>query len=127
MTAKTKATKTIAVGLVAGRHDMPVSDYVFDKIDNVLDFDTLKQGVAAFIKTLPTKKGIEVITDASTYTDYYIPREQVAVNLDVYVTGLTAVTIELVSQLKDLYWGENVVRFMHYDRDTDTYIPQVVL
>lgn len=35
--------KDINLGLVRGRHELPVDDYIFDQIDNVLDFENLEK------------------------------------------------------------------------------------
>ena len=44
-------------------------------------------------------------------------------NAEIYVTGLTSVTIEVMKYFK-YFRGDIRVRFMHYDRETDTYVAQ---
>lgn len=100
--------KNIKVGLVAGRHSMPVDGYIFDEIKDVLDFDFLDNGVKKFINSLPVMSG------------------ELNCNLDIYVTGLTSVTISLLSNLKDLKFDKGQVKFYHFDRDTNTYKAQII-
>ena len=100
--------KNIKVGLVAGRHTMPVDRYIFDEIKDVLDFDFLDKDVKKFISSLSVVNG------------------KLNCNLDIYVTGLTSVTISLLSNLKDLNFDKGQITFYHFDRYTNTYKPQII-
>lgn len=100
--------KNIKVGLVAGRHTMPVDGYIFDEIKDVLDFNFINTGVEKFINSLPVVNG------------------KLDCNLNIYVTGLTSVTISLLSNLKNLNFDKGQIKFYHFDRDTNTYKPQII-
>lgn len=49
----------IVAGLIKGRHDPPVEEYIFDSVENVFDFDGIRRQVADFLKR---KVGVEVGT-----------------------------------------------------------------
>lgn len=100
--------ENIKVGLVAGRHTMPVDRYIFDEIKDVLDFHFLNTGVEKFINSLPVVNG------------------KLDCNLNIYVTGLTSVTIALLSNLKDLNFDKGQIKFYHFDREINTYKPQII-
>ena len=100
--------KNLKIGLVNGRHEMPVETYIFEEIENVLDFKNLDEGVKNFIKTLPVKDN------------------KLEINLDIYVTGLTSVTIALISNLMKLKFNHGQITFYHFDRDTNTYVAQIL-
>ena len=114
--------KEIKVGLIKGRHEMPVNNYIFDEINNVLDFDNMGKQIINFINN-----------NIKVYSVYgcginQIGYEDVEVltsdtRLIVYVTGLTSVTAELIKvcALKGIS-----LTLMHYDRDTGDYLPQVI-
>ena len=114
--------KEIKVGLIKGRHEMPVSNYIFDEINDVLDFDNMNKQIVNFINN-----------NISVYAAYgcginQIGYEDVEVltsdtKLIVYVTGLTSVTAELIKvcALKGIS-----LTLMHYDRNTGDYLPQVI-
>ena len=114
--------KEIKVGLIKGRHEMPVNNYIFDEINDVLDFDNMSKQIVDFINN-----------NINIYSVYgcginQIGYEDVEVltsdtKLVVYVTGLTSVTAELIKvcALKGIS-----LTLMHYDRDTGDYLPQVI-
>ena len=114
--------KEIKVGLIKGRHEMPVSNYIFDEINDVLDFDNMNKQIVNFINN-----------NISVYAAYgcginQIGYEDVEVltsdtKLIVYVTGLTSVTAELIKvcALKGIS-----LTLMHYDRESGDYLPQVI-
>ena len=114
--------KEIKVGLIQGRHTMPVNTYIFDEISNVLDFQGMRKHIINFINN-----------NINIYSIYgcginQIGYEDVEVltsdtKLVVYVTGLTSVTAELIKvcALKGIS-----LTLMHYDRDTSDYLPQVI-
>ena len=114
--------KEIKVGLIKGRHEMPVNNYIFDEINDVLDFDSMNKQIVNFINN-----------NINVYAAYgcginQIGYEDVEVlasdtKLIVYVTGLTSVTAELIKvcALKGIS-----LTLMHYDRETGNYLPQVI-
>ena len=114
--------KEIKVGLIKGRHEMPVDNYIFDEINDVLNFDNMSKQIVDFINN-----------NINVYSVYgcginQIGYEDVEIltsdtRLIVYITGLTAVTAELIKvcALKGIF-----LTLMHYDRENNGYIPQVI-
>lgn len=95
--------KDINLGLVRGRHELPVDDYIFDQIDNVLDFENLE-------KTAQEKLAQY---QATSYNE--MP------HLNVYVTGLTPATVAV---MKNCMGNGIPLTFMHFDRETNNYVAQ---
>lgn len=95
----------IKLGLVAGRHDMPVDGYVLREVSNVTDMAAIKQAVRQSLA--------EILRAASD-----------DVELHLYVTGLTSVALEVVS-----FCAVNGIPLTayRYNRDTGDYIPQKLL
>ena len=113
--------KEIRVGLIRGRHEMPVDEYIFDgPIENVHDYVAIRKHVYDFIFN---RVGIEykygVGLDQHSYDE--VPLYRGKANLVVYVTGLTPVTVELVSEC--LRNGVSLT-LMNYDTSTGTYRAQ---
>lgn len=46
----------VIVGLIKGRHDMPVEEYIFEEINDVFDFGKMDVTIDTFLQT---KVGIE--------------------------------------------------------------------
>ena len=87
------------VGLCAGRHEIPVEEYLFpDPIEDPLDFDAMY------------KRAMSVVPESG--------------HLTVYVTGLTAAMLAVVAACESKYC---TLYAMHYDKTTGTYKRQVVL
>ena len=116
--------ETIKAGLVRGRHDLPVDRYIFDSIDDVLDFDGLQAHAVSWIEDafrgLPIEDRVAWIPCQVCYYDIY---QAHAGNLHLWVTGLTAAVIAVCNAAKA--HGIDVT-LMHFDRSRDTYIPQRV-
>lgn len=104
----------ITVGLIKGRHDMPVSDYIFEKVEDMFDYDAISNHITHFISR---KVGLSYNEGGGIYS---CKGEKTLV---VYVTGLTAVACELVDVCNKL--GVPLT-LMHYDRDSGDYRPQVL-
>lgn len=107
----------VKVGLINNRHPMPVQNYIFEKeIENVFDFESIKNEIKEFILE---KVGVHtVLNHGINQTD--------SQSVSVYsgnITGLSSVTAALV-QVCAVYGVE--LTLMHYDRDTDEYVPQVI-
>ena len=114
--------KEIKVGLIKGRYEMPVDNYIFNEINDVLDFDNMGKQIINFINN-----------NINVYATYGCGINQIGyedvevltsdIKLIVYVTGLTSVTAELIKvcALKGIS-----LTLMHYDRDTGDYLPQVI-
>lgn len=108
-----KNNNVVTVGLVEGRHEMPVSSYIFKSINNVLNFTAIDNTIINFLET---KVGIHTTygfgLNQNDYTDVEIFEGKK--ELVVYVTGLTAATASLVKLC-----AMNGVRLTlkHYDRE----------
>ena len=104
----------ITVGLIKGRHEMPVSDYIFEKVEDMFDYDAISNHITRFVSR---KVGLSYNEGGGIYS---CKGEKTLV---VYVTGLTAVSCELVDVCNKL--GVPLT-LMHYDRDTGEYRAQVL-
>ena len=115
--------KIITVGLVRGRHEMPVSSYIFNgDIEDVLDFDAINIHIKTWVEF---EVGISITTGLAL-NQVYTPDVEVYMGnaeLCVYVTGLTCLTAALIK-----YCAINGVRLslMHYDSDDNVYVKQVI-
>lgn len=101
---KTLKIEEVRVGMIAGRHDLPVDNYIFEKIENVFSFKTIRSKVVQFIK------------ENFKYEDSFK-------SLIVYVTGLTPVIAEIVSVCVRSHIA---LTLMHYDKYSGKYIPQYI-
>lgn len=98
----------VKVGLINNRHPMPVQNYIqnyiFEKeIENVFDFESIKNEIKEFILE---KVGVHTV-----------------LNHGINQTDSQSVTAALV-QVCAVYGVE--LTLMHYNRDTDEYVPQVI-
>lgn len=100
-------TKTLAVGLVAGRHYMPVSNYIFENVDNDLmfDYELQDQICKRFVSDNLMNDGV------------------VNVDLVVYVTGLQCVLASLIKITRE--FGVNL-ELRHYEAKSNSYRSQVI-
>lgn len=115
----------IRAGLIKGRHELPVEKYIFEEeIEDVFDFGAMYEHCVKFIETevgvcRTFGFGINQIDDYDYYGSIYVGAKA----LEVYVTGLTAVTVALV-KVCAIYGIE--LTLYHYNRDTNEYVPQRV-
>lgn len=112
--------ETVTVGLIAGRHDLPVSEFIFDEIGNVLDFKAISDHISNFIST---RVGVGSASGCGVNQRDYSDVELFAGTRDlvVYVTGLTAVSTALVAVCA--LNGVDLT-LMHFDRNSGEYVPQ---
>ena len=89
----------VEYGLVNGRHDIPVNKFIYDNINNVLDFGALE---------------IEAHRNIVDSADVIV----------IYVTGLTSATIAAINVAKSK--GYKSIILKHYDRDSGNYLSQWV-
>lgn len=95
----------ISLGTVKGRHAMPVTEYIIEnEIEDVTNVLEIEKMVDDYFKTK-------------------IANNEEKVEIILYVTGLTVVTLAVVKSCKK--YGCNLV-CLHYDRESDTYIGQKV-
>lgn len=102
---------TIKLRMIKGRHEMPVDTYIIDtEITDVLDFETIERLVdEGLSKTLPLIGFL--LTD----------------DVEIYVTGLTSVTIAIVNWINKNIVLTNEspkVYFMHFDMAKKEYKAQ---
>ncbi|MDO4793451.1 MAG: hypothetical protein Q3993_04660 [Filifactor alocis] len=92
--------KHLRMGCVAGRHDIKqaVDGYLFERVEDVHDYEYMR--------------------------DVIERKLALAGSLDLYVTGLTAVTAEAVATC--CKYGIELTLF-HYDRETGEYKAQVIV
>ena len=118
-----QATNTLTVGLIKGRHPLPVDEYIFDEaIADVHNYKAISDFIYEFIKN---KVGVGTCTgqalDSNDYTDIQLFCGMK--KLEVYVTGLTPVTVELV---KCCAYNGITLTLMNFDTATNSYKAQKV-
>ena len=109
----------VTYGLCRGRHEMPVCGYVFDGIENVLDFEAIKNVAIDFVESHCNLRhtwgcGINQVD----YTDVELVCGD---ELHIAVTGLTACTSAIMYACASN--GVPLVLW-HYDRASGEYAPQ---
>ena len=111
------------VGLINGRHEMPVSDYIFNSsIENVFDFDAIDTHIYEWINTnVGIRKTDGIGLNSVGYTDDEVLQGNK--DLVVYITGLTCITAALIRCCA--YNGVSLT-LMHYNSATGEYVPQVI-
>lgn len=114
--------RKIVVGLINGRHTMPVDEYIFDKVENVHDYKAISEHIGEFLEN---RVGITRISGCGLNQDDYTEVKCFSGKADlvVYVTGLTPVVAELVSAC--LFNGVHLT-LMNYDTESGNYIPQKI-
>ena len=98
--------KTLEIGAVRGRHEMPVDKFVFDEA--ITNFDI--KAIEDHVDTVLSKEVF--CCDGETFD---------AVRL--YVTGLTVVTTSVV---KWCFENDVTLLLMHYDNEKRDYVEQFV-
>ena len=108
-----------AVGLCAGRHDIPVEKYIFTDVHDVLDFSALNHTAELFVRENCDVR-IEYGTGPAQVdgTDVACCKGNA---LDVVVTGLTTCTTAVMWACA--CYGIPLTLW-HYDRENETYVPQ---
>lgn len=95
--------KTLTIGLCSGRHDLPVTDFIFDNGDITFPINP-----NALLDTVTSK-----LSNKITSGD----------KLDVFVTGLTPATVAVIK-----FCSINGIKLTlkHFDRDSNGFIDDVV-
>ena len=112
----------VVVGLCAGRHPLPVTEFIYTEAVNPVDFDGLR---AVAVKFIIDRVGVQSVAgqpiNGNDYTDIVCLRGRR--DLVVYVTGLTAATAAVIAAC-----AENGVHLtlMHYDCEGKKYLPQKI-
>ena len=86
-------------GLVSGRHEMPVEEYIFTEIEDMFKFFNLE---------------VQALSSIKKTSDLLV----------LYVTGLTVATISVINVAKKLGYKDVVLK--HYNRDNGLYESQWV-
>lgn len=114
--------KEFKFGLIEGRHDMPVEDYLLDEVENVLDFKEIRHKLRKKLSEVPFEFEVSIREVPYSLEGDITCRVSKDI-LKVYVTGLTAAVAELISVCTE----EGVpLILMHYDRKKGRYVPQYV-
>ena len=113
----------IRAGLCAGRHALPVAEYVFEKSLDPTDFAAMREQAHLFVRErvgyricrdyAPNQRG--VWGDAETPGRFGLGR------LVLYVTGLSAALASVIEAC--VCYGVPLT-LMHYDRSADVYVAQ---
>lgn len=116
-----RETISLSVGVCAGRHEMPVDKFVFDKIADPTDVKALEA------------------TAWEWYRANVVPLKEEGYNVDIniYVTGLTVATMAIVDVvLTNHFWaidddyptivGNGSVKLWHFDAVGQKYYPQSI-
>lgn len=104
----------VKVGLIRGRHEMPVSAYIFDEIEDMFDYKAIYKHIENFIRD---EVGVEFHEGGGIYAS---KGKKVLI---VYVTGLTSVACALVDACNKL---GVLLELMHYDRNDGSYHMQAL-
>lgn len=105
------------VGLCAGRHDLPVSEFIYSEVADVLDFGGIQRVADAYIaKTCKPHTVYGCAVNSWGDTDIWIGDD-----LHVVVTGLTACTAAVIAACACN--GVNLTLW-HFDRNSGDYVPQ---
>lgn len=108
-----------AVGLCAGRHPLPVQEYIYGEVLDVLDFEALRDIADRFVQehcNVRTTFGVGI-----AQTDYTDVEMLCGDELHVLVTGLTQCTAAVLWACA--CYGVTLTLW-HYNRETGAYVPQ---
>ena len=107
------------VGLCAGRHQLPVDEYIYGEINDVLNFAGLLHIADEYVfEHCSPRNVIGSAINANDLTDIKIV---VGEPLNVIVTGLTPCTTAVMYACA--CYGVDLTLW-HYDRDANDYKPQ---
>lgn len=107
------------VGLCAGRHPLPVDEYIYGEINDVLNFAGLLHIADKYVfEHCSPRNVIGSAINANDLTDIKIV---VGEPLNVIVTGLTPCTTAVMYACA--CYGVDLTLW-HYDRDANDYKPQ---
>jgi len=107
-----KKIKNIKLGLVEGRHDLPVANCIFQEGDITFPLDMKELAQIA-------DKRLSEAGAVSSFEDRFNPSQ-----IDVFVTGLTAATTAVIRVA--LVKGY-LLTLHHFDRDSQTWLPQTIV
>lgn len=97
----------VSLGAIVGRHPLPVKEYVIDEeLSDVTDIVAIEEKVDNYFEKLNKEYG------------------KAKLQIILYITGLTVVTLAVVKTCKKLGYG---LVCMHFNRDSNSYIAQPIL
>lgn len=116
-----KNVNALEVGLIKGRHEMPVDKYIIeDEINDVFDFKKISESIMEFL-IYNCKLGVKLGCPLNAWCDTECYTAEIG--LIVYVTGLTSVTAELIRLCA---FNGVKLTLMHYNSATGEYVPQII-
>ena len=125
----TTTNNKVTLGLIKGRHeninDLADGFLVDTVIDDVFDFDNIKDIIADNLRKHVNITGA-VVRIGTWAGDVRTDVNVIDRDIDVLVTGLTSVAIAAMDVLRDLNFNGHTVRFMHFDKDTKGFHAQVI-
>lgn len=107
----------IVVGLIKGRHELPVKEYIFDEIKDPSDIRTIEMTALQWVEEKCHVKKNYVSVNGGVS----IRRKSAPITLVIYVTGLT---VALTSVLKACALNGVRTVLMHYNSVTGEYVEQ---
>lgn len=118
------------IGTVAGRHDLPVDNYVFTKVDEPNNIKWLEQYAFTFIQNLIGNDAIKVVNYPKTKPVSHIGTKEDAyleadIELHLYITGLTQATLAIINAARRLHIHNLYVH--HYDIFTKEFVQQKII
>lgn len=111
----------LTVGMISGRHELPVEQYIFNEAIDGLDFSRISRTIREFLRENCNIHIADFGCCVNQAADCDTPHYKGGVELVVYVTGFTPVTAALVYECA--IYGINLT-LMHYDREENDYKPQ---
>lgn len=97
----------VSLGAIKGRHELPVKEYVIQEdLQDVTDIVAIEEKVDSYFEKLNKEY------------------KEAKLQIILYITGLTVVTLAVVKSCKKLGYG---LVCMHFDRDSNSYIAQPIL
>lgn len=110
----------IKVGLIKGRHELPVEEYIFESISDPSDIESIEDTAIEWINQhCDIRITVGAALNQCGYTDVRIYES--SVKLVIYVTGLT---VALTSVLKICALNGVRTVLMHYNSVTGEYAEQ---
>ena len=115
----------VVVGLCAGRHELPVSSYIYETIEDVTDFAAIESAASDFVlaNCNVRERGVPI---NHTIDSDLIPRRGVfsaEKGIALVVTGLTQCTTAVIKACA--YFGVPL-RLFHFDRESGEYLEQLM-
>ena len=105
-----QGSEVINVGLCAGRHEMPVSEFIWSQIDNPMEFDELELQARNWL----LQQNMENVQQVNVYIT------GLTVALTSFLNAWESVSLELEFEMDHRPY----LYLLHYDRDTNSYKPQ---